>query len=114
SKIKAFFSSLKNTTPKEKPVKEEEYQYEEDQEFEEKKKDKIVITSMEELKTTKEPLKENLETNKSTIYEANSNYTLPPLSLLDDVVPPKKNAASNNYIRSNKENLERVLKDFQI
>lgn len=114
SKIKVFFSSLKNTTPKEKPVKEEEYQYEEDQEFEEKKKDKIVITSMEELKTTKEPLKENLETNKNTIYEANSNYTLPPLSLLDDVTPPKKNAASNNYIRSNKENLERVLKDFQI
>ena len=115
SKIKTFFASLKNTTPKEKPVKEEEiYPYEEDQEFEEKKKDKIVITSMEELKTAKEPLKENLETSKSTIYEANSNYTLPPLSLLDNVNPPKKNAASNNYIRSNKENLERVLKDFQI
>ena len=69
---------------------------------------------MEELKTMKEPQKENLETNKESIYEANSNYTLPPLSLLDDVTPPKKNAASNNFIRSNKENLERVLKDFQI
>ena len=114
SKLKAFFQKLKNTTPKEKPVKETEYQYEEDQEFEEKKNDKIVITSMEELKTMKEPQKENLETNKESIYEANSNYTLPPLSLLDDVTPPKKNAASNNFIRSNKENLERVLKDFQI
>ena len=113
-KIKAFFQSIKNKTPKEKPVKQEEYEYEEDQEFEEKKNDKIVITSMEELKNIKEPQKENLETNKDSIYEANSNYTLPPLSLLDDVKPPKKNAASNNFIRSNQENLERVLKDFQI
>ncbi len=114
SKIKSFFSKLKNTTPKEKYVKQEEYAYEEDQEFEEKKNDKIIITSMEELKTMKEPQKENLETNKESIYEANSNYALPPLSLLDDVTPPKKNTASNNFIRSNKENLERVLKDFQI
>ena len=114
NKIKSFFSKLKNTTPKEKPQEEEVYQYEEDQEFEEKKNDKIIITSMEELKTMKEPQKENLETNKESIYEANSNYTLPPLSLLDDVTPPKKTSASNNYIRSNKENLERVLKDFQI
>lgn len=115
-KIKSFFSKLKNATPKEKPTKEKEvdYQYEEDQEFEEKKNDKIIITSMEELKTMKEPQKENLATSKETIYEANSNYTLPPLSLLDNVVQPKKNPASNNYIRSNKENLERVLKDFQI
>ena len=114
SKLKSFFSKLKNTTPKEKHEKQEEYAYEEDQEFEEKKNDKIIITSMEELKTFKEPQKENLETNKESIYEANSNYTLPPLSLLDDITPPKKTAASNNYIRSNKENLERVLKDFQI
>ena len=114
SKIKSFFSKLKSATPKEKHVKQEEYAYEEDQEFEEKKNDKIVITSMEELKTFKEPQKENLETNKESIYEANSNYTLPPLSLLDDVTPPKKTSASNNFIRSNKENLERVLKDFQI
>ena len=115
-KIKSFFSKLKDATPKEKPSKEKEvdYQYEEDQEFEEKKNDKIIITSMEELKTMKEPQKENLATSKETIYEANSNYTLPPLSLLDNVVQPKKNPASNNYIRSNKENLERVLKDFQI
>ena len=114
SKIKSFFNKLKSATPKEKHVKQEEYTYEEDQEFEEKKNDKIVITSMEELKTFKEPQKENLETNKESIYEANSNYTLPPLSLLDDVTPPKKTSASNNFIRSNKENLERVLKDFQI
>lgn len=113
-KIKSFFSKFKNSMPKEKPIKEAEYQYEEDQEFEEKKNDKIIITSMEELKTMKEPQKENLDTNKETIYEANSNYVLPPLSLLDNISQPKKNPASNNYIRSNKENLERVLKDFQI
>lgn len=45
---------------------------------------------MEELKTMKEPQKENLATSKETIYEANSNYTLPPLSLLDNVVQPKR------------------------
>lgn len=68
-KIKSFFSKFKNSMPKEKPIKEAEYQYEEDQEFEEKKNDKIIITSMEELKTMKEPQKENLDTNKETIYE---------------------------------------------
>ena len=76
------------------------------------KNDKIVITSMEELKTIKEPTKENLEEPSKT-YEVNSSYTLPPLSLLDDVKTEKK-VNSNNYIRSNKENLERVLNDFQI
>ncbi len=113
-KLKAFFVKLKKASSKEKPIKEEIYAYEEDKEFEDKKDDKIVITSMEELKNLGDNQKENLETNKSSVYEVSSNYTLPPLSLLDDVTPPKKNAASNNYIRSNKENLERVLKDFQI
>ena len=114
NKIKGFIKNLKNREIKEKPIKDDTYAYEEDQEFEEKKNDKIIITSMDELKTIKEPQKENLETNKESIYEVSSNYTLPPLSLLDDATLPKKNVASNNYVRSNKENLERVLKDFQI
>ena len=114
NKIKGFIKNLKNREIKEKPIKDDTYAYEEDQEFEEKKNDKIIITSMDELKTIKEPQKENLETNKESIYEVSSNYTLPPLSLLDDATLPKKNVASNNYVRSNKENLERVLRDFQI
>ena len=114
NKIKSFFSKLKNAGPKEESTSHQEYQYEEDQEFETKKNDKIIITSMEELKTIKEPQKENLEASKESIYEVSSNYTLPPLSLLDDVKQQKKTNASNNFIRSNQENLERVLKDFQI
>ncbi|MCM1052381.1 MAG: DNA translocase FtsK [Ruminococcus sp.] len=93
------------------------YDYEEHKDFTEEplppKDDKIVITSMEELKNIKEEPKESLEEPTKKTYEINSSYTLPPLSLLDDVKESKK-VNSNNFIRSNKENLERVLNDFQI
>jgi len=122
TKLKSFFKSLIETSNRsdeksEVPIQEHEeaklYDYEQHKDFEEMpKNDKIVITSMEELKTIKEPTKENLEEPSKT-YEVNSSYTLPPLSLLDDVKTEKK-VNSNNYIRSNKENLERVLNDFQI
>ena len=42
-----------------------------------------------------------------------SNYKLPPLSLLDDPQRPKK-VNSTEFIKANKDTLERVLKDFQI
>ncbi len=117
--FKNFLKSLSNNneeTPVE-PVKETEesklYDYEQENNYEPPKDDKIIITSMEELKNMKEqPIKENLEQPKKS-YEVNSSYVLPPLSLLDDVKEPKK-VNSNNFIRNNKENLERVLKDFQI
>ncbi len=122
NKIKDFFSSLKNSSGEEKAPKKEKikapkvFENGEETSYEapKEKEDKIIITSMDELKNLKEqPVKENLETPKKEVYETNSNYTLPPLSLLDDSAPQKK-VNSNNYIRSNKENLERVLKDFQI
>lgn len=117
NKIKSGVNKVKaEDTPKKEEVKPKEamvYDYEEHSDFkEEPKDDKIVITSMEELKTVKETPKENLET-PSKSYTINTNYTLPPLSLLDDVKETKK-VNSNNFIRSNKENLERVLNDFQI
>ncbi len=120
-KLKEVFktmTSAEESETKETPQLEHEnklYDYEEEKDFETPKDDKIVITSMEELKTMKEPqvVKENLEQPESKVYEINSSYTLPPLSLLDDAKEQKK-VNSNNYIRSNKENLERVLKDFQI
>ncbi len=119
-----IFKKLKETFAKMKANDEEEtekpnhevkmYDYEEESEYKEPPRDdKIVITSMEELKNFKEETPaENLEPPKKT-YEVNSSYTLPPLSLLDDAKENKK-VNSNNYIRNNKENLERVLKDFQI
>ncbi len=78
--------------------------------------DKIVITSVEELKQNhvkevqEEPqlLESSLSSNAS-----NSSYRLPPLSLLDDPGKNKK-VNSTEFIRSNKECLERVLNDFQI
>lgn len=121
SELKSFFKSLSNNSKEEPKIKEEAiphdehklYDYEENKDFiEPNKNDKIVITSMDELKNIKEPAKENLE-EPTKPYEVNSSYTLPPLSLLDEVKNEKK-INSNNYIRSNKENLERVLNDFQI
>lgn len=117
-KIKESFKNIRDEEEVMPKVQEHEtkmYDYEEEKDFEAPKDDKIVITSMEELKTMKEPqvVKENLEQPENKVYEINSSYTLPPLSLLDDVKEQKK-VNSNNYIRSNKENLERVLKDFQI
>ncbi len=117
-KFKDFLKSLSGNTEEEKndlPKEPKAYDYEDEKSLEEPpKNDKIVITSIEELNNNDKlmPIKENLEQPKKS-YEVNSTYTLPPLSLLDDVKTEKK-VNSNNYIRSNKENLERVLKDFQI
>ncbi len=117
-KFKEFLKSLSKSDnasdTKEKLESEPKlYDYEQEAPYETPKEDKIVITSMEELKNLKEEApKENLEQPKKS-YEVNPSYTLPPLSLLDDVKEQKK-TNSNNFIRSNRENLERVLKDFQI
>lgn len=124
NKLKATFKAMQKEDEHKERIEKQEpehklYDYEEHPDYtaEESmppaKDDKIVITSMEELKNMKEePIKESLEMPRKT-YEANSNYALPPLSLLDEVESQKK-VNSNNFIRSNKENLERVLNDFQI
>ncbi len=80
--------------------------------------DKIVITSVEELKqnyTANNEVEEPklLENNESSNAVVNSAYCLPPLSLLDEPTRNKK-VNSTEFIRSNKECLERVLNDFQI
>ncbi|MBE6154436.1 MAG: DNA translocase FtsK [Firmicutes bacterium] len=117
--IKSFIKSLKNNNSEENDNKEEKksevkvFDYNDEEELQ-PKDDKIIITSMDQLKNLKEqPQTESLEMPRKDNIEVNSSYTLPPLSLLDDVKEIKKNN-SNNYIRSNKENLERVLRDFQI
>ncbi len=74
-------------------------------------KDKLVITSVNDLK---QHHSENVRGPSSPIICASSsNYNLPPLSLLDDPIRPAK-VNSNDYIKSNKKILERVLNDFQI
>lgn len=78
-----------------------------------KEKEKIIITSMEELKT-KPVVEESLEnTTKRQETEDESYYRLPKFSEIFDPLKPKKNN-STEFTRSNKEILERVLADFGI
>ena len=77
-----------------------------------KKQDKIVITSMEELKQ-KPIVQESLEQiKKEDIYE-DIGYTLPKFNQIFDPVKQKK-INSTDFTKSNKEILERVLRDFGI
>ena len=84
---------------------------------EEKPKDnKIVITSIDELKSinTESAIKqESLESEVKEEDLDTSNYRLPKFDLLTPT-PKNKNNSEEAYIRSNQETLERVLNDFEI
>ena len=76
-------------------------------------KEKIIITSMEELKT-KPIVEESLEKNtKQEEAESEGFYRLPKFSEIFDPLKPKK-TNNTTFTQSNKEILERVLKDFGI
>ena len=76
-------------------------------------KEKIIITSMEELKT-KPIVEESLEKNtKQEESESEGFYRLPKFSEIFDPLKPKK-TNNTSFTQSNKEILERVLKDFGI
>ena len=78
-----------------------------------KEKDKIIITSMEELK--QKPIEqESLEVKtKKVETEEDLSYRLPKFSEIFDPIKPKK-VNSTEFTKSNKEILERVLRDFGI
>ncbi len=78
-----------------------------------KEKEKIIITSMEELK--QKPIEqESLETKTKAIEtEEDLSYRLPKFSEIFDPIKPKK-VNSTEFTKSNKEILERVLRDFSI
>lgn len=129
----SFFKSIKPEKREKKPKEETNtYEYEEDQEYLlPKEEDRRVITSVEELTHyEKEPIKiETIERpneedkimpntiasddGEGNISFVNADYKLPSMNLLDNPEKPKK-TNSNQFIISNKQNLERVLKDFQI
>lgn len=134
SNIGAFFKSIKPEKREKLPKEEQEenYDYEEDQEFMlPKEDDRRVISSVEELTHyEKEPTKVETITRpneedqirpntisnddgQGNISFVNADYKLPNINLLDNPEKPKK-VNSNQFIISNKQNLERVLKDFQI
>lgn len=75
----------------------------------------IIINSVEEIKQfheKEEPYTPPAVANPTSLMP-NPNYQLPPMILLDDPAKNKK-TNSNQFLINNKQNLERVLKDFQI
>ncbi len=90
---------------------------EESEDEETVKDDKIVITSVEELKPHHEEKEVNKDINYPTPVPQNNEtktiYHLPSINLLDE--PKKTNKVnSNDYVKSNKNILERVLNDFGV
>lgn len=78
---------------------------------EKNKDDKIVITSVEELKLNTK--RETLDDDHPKTIQDEQEYILPSLSLLDNPVVNKKNN-SNDFTKTSKEMLENVLNDFGI
>lgn len=79
-----------------------------------KENDKIIITSLEDIKNKK--TQEVVEVEPIVIEDKLENkgtYTLPPLSILNEIKAQKK-GSSDTFTLNNKDILERVLKDFQI
>lgn len=105
------FKRKEKTTEEVIPITNSEEVIEEKKE--EKKNEKIIITSMDELKSKPaveeyEKRQEKIENNSGTEF-----YRLPKFSEIFDPVKPKKN---NNlsFTQTNKEILERVLKEFGV
>lgn len=82
---------------------------------ENKEQEKIVITSLDDLKNkmNAKEVEEKPILETEIVDEATGAYLLPPISLLNPIKPSKNNT-SEATIMKNKEILERVLKDFQI
>ena len=111
-KIKNFFVNLKNSRNDEEESDElEDYTINND------KEDKVIITSVEELKNhTEEPSIRESGSDADIISKenvSNDSYKLPSLDLLDNPEAPKK-VNSNTFVAEKKNILERVLADFGI
>lgn len=125
-KIKSIFKSNKSND-EEKVKDKKEYVVEGDElvgikdttkvEEKEKPKEKIVITSIDDLKSINVPeVKESFEPTTVENDESASNpdiYRLPKFDLLTPTPKNKKNG-EEAFIKSNQEKLERVLNDFEI
>ena len=83
-------------------------------EGEEENPKSIIVNSVEELKhhEVKEEFSAPSVANPASVLP-NPNYQLPNMSILDDPSKNKK-VNSNQFLINNKQNLERVLHDFQI
>ena len=114
-KIKNFISRNKQDDNDEEEEKLADLSEEIEEEIHAKQKidDRVVITSLADIKSKKE--EQVIEAEPIVIEEHGntSSYTLPPLSILNEIKATKKNN-SDSYTLNNKEILEKVLKDFQI
>ncbi len=98
----------KDTLVAERKFNTDTLEYEKD---EKPKEDKIIITSVEELKTNIQ--KDNLDDDHPKTTQDEQEYNLPSLSLLDNPIVNKK-TNSNDFTKTSKELLENVLSDFGI
>ena len=76
--------------------------------------EKIIITSVDQLKSNPKVEQENVAPkpiSENRMLEE-INYQLPPLSLLDDT--PKQTKTSTDFVKNNKNTLEKVLVDFGV
>lgn len=115
-KIKGFIKRNKGENNNEPHEKLSDISEEVDEEIKAlpKKENKIIITSLEDIKN--KPVKEVVEVEPIMEVEksiSGGTYTLPPLSILNEIKSQKK-GNSDAFTLNNKEILERVLKDFQI
>ncbi len=111
-RVKEFSEGIEEDDDVEKREKAlEKRLYEEEEEPHSKA---IIVNSVDELKhfETPEPVVENVSVANPE-NRNNPNYRLPDMKILDDPVKAKK-VNSNQFLINNKQNLERVLKDFQI
>lgn len=122
-KIKSLFKKVK------KEIKEDNKEYKvteiEDNDDEEEipvinkkieKDDKIIITSIDEIKNSNKKVVESLDTEiKDDSYDSSKSdtYKLPTFNLLNPIKQEKK-VNNNDVTLNNKQILERVLNDFDI
>lgn len=86
----------------------------EDDDEEVEEDEKIIITSVDQLKNNPRVEQENVAPkpiSENRMQEA-LNYQLPPLTLLDET--PKQTKTSTDFVKANKNTLEKVLVDFGV
>ncbi|MBE6158214.1 MAG: DUF87 domain-containing protein [Firmicutes bacterium] len=97
---------------------EDDDEEDDDEDYNNKEKEddnKVVITSVEDLKAKTLPQNQEVkeEVNAIPVMEgAKQPYRLPSMSLLDEPKQMGGKVNSNDFIRANKNTLERVLKEF--
>ena len=115
-KIRGFIKRNKSDDNEEEREKLSDISEEVDEEIKSipKKDNKIIITSLEDIKN--KPVKEVVELEPIMEIEksvSGGNYMLPPLTILNEIKTQKKGNSGTVTLR-NKEILESLLKDFQI